>query len=219
MNARFQLAALQITFLCEMPTEHDVRDSLECLPDTLTHAYDEIYKRILVQKGCAPQLALNAFRWIQSSYEPLQSKALLDAITVEVDGTGRFSHNETIKANVLLKVCQNFVILDESLNVFRFAHLSVDEYLDSKLCKVDSHTEIAKACLSLLCTPGSWGDYDTTLRTKESKYSDRHLLLYSAVFWPWHFSQGLILKSKEEIQQYFDEWKAKSKSIQKYTVE
>jgi len=158
-----------------MPTEQDVRHSLERLPDTLTRAYDEIYTRILAQEGSAPQLALNAFRWIQSSYEPLQSKALLDAITVEVDGTRGFSHNDTIKANVLLKVCQNFVIWDKRLNVFRFAHLSVDEYLDSKLRKVDSHTEIAKACLSLLCTPDSWNDYDTTLHTEESDNSDRHL--------------------------------------------
>ncbi|KAF8244871.1 hypothetical protein K440DRAFT_507130, partial [Wilcoxina mikolae CBS 423.85] len=43
----FQLAALQITFLCQMGTEADVRSSLQALPDTLTEAYDEIYKRIL----------------------------------------------------------------------------------------------------------------------------------------------------------------------------
>ncbi|KAF8536957.1 hypothetical protein BDD12DRAFT_701267, partial [Trichophaea hybrida] len=43
----FQLAALQITFLCKMATEGDIKSNLQALPDTLTKAYDEIYKRIL----------------------------------------------------------------------------------------------------------------------------------------------------------------------------
>ncbi|KAI5841599.1 hypothetical protein BZA05DRAFT_318976, partial [Tricharina praecox] len=42
----FQLAALQITFLCAMSTEEDVRRNLRMLPRTLDKAYDEIYERI-----------------------------------------------------------------------------------------------------------------------------------------------------------------------------
>ena len=59
-DTRFQLAALHIAFLCKMCTQNDVRRNLKVLPETLTDAYDEIYKRILAQKGSAPQLALNA---------------------------------------------------------------------------------------------------------------------------------------------------------------
>ena len=188
MNARFQLAALQIAFLCKMPTEYDVRHSLECLPDTLTHAYDEIYKRILAQKGSAPQLALNAFRWIQCSYEALRSETLLDAIAVEVGASGECSHKSTIKADDMLRVCQNLLILDKRLNVFRFAHLSVDEYLMVKLPDIYSHAYVAKVCFSLLRSPHCWDRYDRTLQTREGDYGARHLLLHSTVFWPWHFS-------------------------------
>jgi hypothetical protein len=189
-DTRFQLAALHIAFLCKMCTQNDVRRNLKVLSETLTDTYDEIYKRILAQKGSAPQLALNAFRWTQCSYEPLRSETLLDAITIEVIGSEEYSRKDTIKTNDILEACQNLLILDERLNIFRFAHLSVDEYLEIQLPKVNSHTEIAKVCLSLLYTPGSWdsGDYDRTLETTEGYYSDRHLLLYSAVFWPWHFS-------------------------------
>ncbi|KAI5796206.1 hypothetical protein FPQ18DRAFT_423767 [Pyronema domesticum] len=185
----FQLAALQITFLCQFRTEGNVKDNLQTLPDTLTTAYDDIYKRIISQKGDAPQLALNAFRWIQCSYEPLWAETLLDTITVEVGRSGEFSRKAPIKANDLLTTCQNLLILDERLNVFRFAHLSVEEYLETKpeLSKASSHTEIAKGCLSLFCTPGSWVDYNN-VTTREGQYRDRHLLLYSVVFWPWHFS-------------------------------
>ena len=33
-------------------------------------------------------------------------------------------------------------------------------------------------------------DYDANLTTHEGQYKDRHLLLYSAAFWPWHFARG-----------------------------
>jgi len=168
-----------------MTTQKDVRCSLKALPDTLTEAYDEIYTRIAAQKGSAPRLALTAFRWMQWSYEPLQAETLLDAITVEIDASAEFSHY-TLYPNDLLKACQNFLILDEGLNVFRFAHLSVNEYLETKLCKVNFHTEIAKVCLSLLCTP-SWDDYGMAIQ-KKSEQCSGHLLWYSAKFWPWHFA-------------------------------
>jgi len=169
-----------------MATPKDVRDCLGRLPDTLIEAYAEIYNRILAQKGSAPRLALNAFRWIQFSYEPLRTETLLDAVTAEVSGSGEFSH-DTVQANDLLKACQNLVVLDERLNVFRLAHLSVKEYLETKMLEVESHAEISKVCLSLLCTSHAWDYYDTALPTYEASYGDRHLLLYTTVFWPWHF--------------------------------
>ena len=167
----------------------DVRDSLKVLPETLIDAYGKIYNRICNQSSRASQLALNAFRWVQCSYEPLRSETLLDAVTVGIGGSGEFSRNCTaVGATDLLKACQNLLILDERLNVFRFAHLSVEEYIETQQFGVDSHTEIAKICLSLVCSSGSWTDYDTTLRTGEGHYHGRHLLLYSAVFWPWHLN-------------------------------
>ncbi|KAI5821056.1 hypothetical protein BZA77DRAFT_272596 [Pyronema omphalodes] len=126
----FQLAALQITSLCQEFTEDDVRRSLQTLPDTLTTAYNDIYDTI--KKSKASQLALSAFRWIHCSYEPLQTSTLLDAIRLEVGSKGEFSRRDAINAHSLLKLCQNLLVLDESLNVFRFAHLSVQEHLETK---------------------------------------------------------------------------------------
>ena len=170
----------------------DVRDSLKVLPESLTDAYGEIHNRIRNQSRRASQLALNAFRWVQCSYEPLQAETLLDAVTVGIGGSGEFSRNCTsVGATDLLKACQNLLIFDERLNVFRFAHVSVEEYMETQQLEVDSHTEIAKICLSLVCSSRSWTDYDTTLTTEEGRYDDRHLLLYAAVFWPWHLNRCL----------------------------
>jgi hypothetical protein len=191
MKHRFQLAALQITFLCQMYTETDVRSSLKSLPKDLLNAYDEIYKRILDQEGSGRQLALNAFRWIKFSYEPLASETLLDAAVAEVTSeSGEFFPGQ-VGASTILKCCQNLLILDKSLGVFRFAHLSVEEYLEGRpeLTEVESQTYITGVCFSLLCHPRTWNKYDKTLKTREGDYKNRHLLLYSTVFWPWHFSR------------------------------
>jgi hypothetical protein len=192
LNDRFQLAALHITFLCDMATQDDVRHCLKVLPTTLMKAYDEIYSHILTQEGSAPQLALNAFRWVKCSYEPLNSRALLDASTVKLGDSRKFSHDASVKANVLLKACQNLLILDKQLDVFRLAHLSVDEYLETRLPKGASHLEISKACLSLLCSPVSWASYKTASLASPGLYHRCHLLTYATLFWPWHLacSQG-----------------------------
>ncbi|KAF8417707.1 hypothetical protein EV426DRAFT_356485 [Tirmania nivea] len=187
-KGNFQLAALQVSFLCEMQSESDVKQNLTTLPDTLTDIYNELYNGILMQKGSAPRIALNAFRWIQCSKEPLSSETLLDAVTVEVNTAGEFSQTGPARVKQLLTICRNLIILDKKLNTFRFAHLSVDEYLETKLLKLNSHLELSRICFSLLCSHTAWNAYDQGKKTREGAYKDRHLLLYSAVFWPWHFA-------------------------------
>jgi len=172
-----------------MTTEQEVRNGLRHLPDTLRNAYQQIYERILAQQPEARQRALNTFRWIKFSCEPVRSETLLDAVSVDISTSGEFSH-KPIQPNVLLKACQNLIILDKSLNVFRFAHLSVDEFFEDTVSAERSHAEIAQACLSLICTPKAWEDYDPSCTTREGQYGDRHLLLYSVVFWPWHFAHA-----------------------------
>ncbi|RPB22322.1 hypothetical protein L211DRAFT_769603, partial [Terfezia boudieri ATCC MYA-4762] len=104
-KGNFQLAALHLSFLRKMQSEKDIKQSLTVLPKTLTLAYDEIYKGILAQEGSASQMALNAFRWIQYSMEPLSSETLLDAITVEIDSSGGFSQTGPATKKQLLTVC------------------------------------------------------------------------------------------------------------------
>jgi len=172
-----------------MATERQVRNGLRELPITLRNAYQQIYGRILAQQPGPRQIALNAIRWVKFSCEPVRSQTLLDAASSDISPAGEFSR-EPIQPNVLLKACHNLVILDKSLNVFRFARLSVEEFFDVTLSTEDSHSEIAQACLSLICTAKAWDDYDPNVGTREGWHQNRHLLLYSAVFWPWHFARA-----------------------------
>ncbi|KAI5784775.1 hypothetical protein EDC01DRAFT_693331, partial [Geopyxis carbonaria] len=195
----FQLAALQITILYDAYTKDDLIRSLKVSPQTLYEAYQEIFTRIITNTGDAPKLALNAFRWIQCSYEPLDSAALLDAIRIQPDG----SRLSVIDVYGLLGACQNLIIYDRSLDMFRFAHLSMSEYLQQKLSVFDSHVYAAKVCMSFLCDSDYERQYRMhapwSIKTKQGAHKDRHLLLYSTVFWPWHISkcEGAVNDSLE----------------------
>jgi hypothetical protein len=147
----------------------------------LRDAYYQIYQRILGQEGNSLRLALNAFRWIKSSFEPLSSEIRLDAIAAHVDDAGNFFHEGPLSATILLKVCQNLLIFDERLTVFRFAHLSVEEYLEEELSEVDSHRHITKVCLSLLCAPYHIEKYDKSTPPWAwwGARRAKHLLMYT----------------------------------------
>jgi len=193
-----------------MDTETDVRASLTDLPDTLTKAYDEIYERIHAQHKSAPLLALNALRWVMFSYEPLASQTLLDAVSSRIGASGKYTQDASITIDTILKVCHNFLILDERLDTFRFAHLSVEEFLETKFTEVDCHAYIAEICLSLLCSPIYFDKYDRERRIGKGGYRDHHLLLYSTCFWPWHFSYCEAAHDFETLISLLNEFMAGS---------
>jgi hypothetical protein len=62
IDGRYQVLARRAShrFSLQNVYQNDVRRNLKVFPETLMDAYDEIYRRILAQKGSAPQLALNA---------------------------------------------------------------------------------------------------------------------------------------------------------------
>ena len=200
-----------------MRTEADIRRNLATLPKDLVKAYKDIYDGILAEEGGAREISINAFRWFMCSYEPLAAETLLDAVMVKVGQSGEFSHDGPVTTNMLLKMCHNLIIFDKDLNVFRFAHLTVEEYLESKLPKVESHTCIAKTCISLLCCQTYPAKYDYNLSTSEGKYRNRHLLLYSSVFWPWHFSYCESAYGPEIVNilgdDYFQRWFTRYRSL------
>ncbi|KAF8534161.1 hypothetical protein BDD12DRAFT_896905 [Trichophaea hybrida] len=152
----FQLAAVQITFLCQLDTDGDVRTSLNNLLDSLKKAYYGITN----QRGSSPRLALNAFRWVKYSYELLASNTLLNAVRAQVSDSGDHSQHGPITTNTILKICQNLLIWDEPLDTVRFAHFSMREYLETKFTEADCHTYITKICLSLLYSSNDCERYD-----------------------------------------------------------
>ncbi|KAI9040339.1 uncharacterized protein KD926_008296 [Aspergillus affinis] len=97
----------------------------------------------------------------------------------------------------ILQLCQNLVIVDSQLSVFRFAHLSVREYLQTRpeFTEVELHSLAMKGCMDVYMT--------------EANMNPAHqeaLKSYGMFFWPVHYKTlDLVLGSKctlEQLEQF-----------------
>lgn len=113
----------------------------------------------------------------------LTAKEMLAAVTVDSRLENAVSSTEA----EILDVCCNFVLLDEEVDSFRFAHLSVREYLEKRsdyypvfvnLCTLDR-------CLSVfLCDSG---DLTPSSGTRSTVMQQNDIFRrYSTVYWPIH---------------------------------
>ncbi len=86
---------------------------------------------------------------------PLRHKDFIHALSFCAD------NRVTLSAEDLLDLYCNFVVLDTEIDVFRFAHLSVREYLEIKAGydSESSHALAAQFCLKYLCTSKSSGPF------------------------------------------------------------
>ncbi|TKA82405.1 hypothetical protein B0A49_00003 [Cryomyces minteri] len=148
----FQWASLMIGELLELHRERDIIDQLGKLPETLDKAYNEIFAIIRAQKGSKPDIAHRAFQWVACSYGPLSTEQLVAAVcqdpeqdtVTEVD----------VDATFILDACRNLLVLDSTQNVWRFSHLSVQEYVEQgHATHGQANALVANICLALLNDP------------------------------------------------------------------
>ena len=159
--------------------------------------------------------------------EPLNTEDLL--LALQFCRKGR----TPISREVLLNLCANFVILDIELDVFRFAHLSVREFLEKKeeFDAASNHAVAAECCLGYLldikpryevATEHGWMTED------EDGQSDQHRPLYwdlcheyTCLYWPFHLSKSsahrhgpplealfwnFMLDDRDSVTRHFKYW-------------
>ncbi|KAJ5520473.1 Velvet factor [Penicillium fimorum] len=168
----FLWASLQIHALCQQNTDHAIRERLGRLPKTLREHYQEVLTKIEnLDADADSRFAQNAFSWLLCSKSQLKSEVFLAAVSVTSDGSAF-----TISKDQLIGLCNNLVILDTSLDAFRFSHLSVREFLEEKDMYKSASTNalVAEACL--------WN----IAMTKAEGVQLPPLLRYSCVFWGPH---------------------------------
>ena len=150
---------LQIKYLCTLGTKDEIKKKLGKLPKTLEATYERIYKTILEEDEEGLEVVKRALMWVMCSQRPLASQEW-----ARVSYWPK-SADEDTGAYPLLKMCRNLVTLDSKSQVVRFAHLSVQEYLE----KLDDFTAekpnsmAASVCLSALLseetsTPSPFGE-------------------------------------------------------------
>ena len=177
---RFQWVNLVIQNLCEfqrLQLAEDVPAEIARLPSGLADLYRLALLQIYGKGPKAKRAAISALRWLLRAQLPLSSSEFTRAVARET-GT-------QLSPQGILTLCSNLVVIDMELNIFRLAHLSVREYLESQsnFCATVSEPTMALQCLHI-CT-----DYIQQFEHSSLAISDQITYVqYASLYWPVHCS-------------------------------
>ena len=183
-NGMFLWAHLQIQNLCDperMIVASDVEDALQRLPTTLIALYSSILDRIDRIAPHGRLLATKTLSWILCARRPLDPVILTQML--QPSGSGN-----PFDAQDILGLCCNLVVLDNSLNVFRFAHASVREFLESqpRFSYQKINFDAAKECVRVIIkAPGP---------------SHAQFNGYALRFWMEHYLDEVILDDELKMR-------------------
>lgn len=140
----FIIPKLQLQTLCKMKLEADVREAAKRFSQaSLGLIYESIYVNIFQSERWARKAASRIFAWLLCMHEPLKTSALVEAVT---EDRGPL---EDLNAAQILEACSGLVVVDAKLDALRFAHVSVQDFLQAKPHFSDSEAN-AVAALSCL---------------------------------------------------------------------
>ena len=144
MITRFLWASLQLQSLCSVRTDEAIQERLEQLPPKLEDLYLELYEKLTKTSANADrEVAINAFSWLLCAQRTLTTGEFLAALSM----TPR-RHFKLTKEHIL-ELCSNMVVFDSTLDTFRFAHLSVREFLEKRpeYTRMAQNALAAETCL------------------------------------------------------------------------
>lgn len=159
-----------------MKHEEDVVAELGSLPKTLNESYEIIYQEIKNAGETSQQIADRAMKWLLCSKRRLEASELIAAVSINADG-----EYTPLTIRGLLDICCNLLVLDEELKTFRFAHLSVREYLqlNAKFNEVETNTLVLERCIDI---------YLSELNQQPERIVEQNDILreYAAFCWTLH---------------------------------
>ncbi|CAI6226851.1 unnamed protein product [Periconia digitata] len=121
---------MQLQYLCSFSVDDDIKRRLGRLPPDLHTLYDELYQLLAAGPGATEAAVFkNALQWLLCARRALRTEEFLCAVSLDVQQGQIVS---LASKDHVLKICNNFVVFDSELDTFRFAHLSVREYLEQK---------------------------------------------------------------------------------------
>lgn len=146
---------LQIKNLCDNDRFHipaDIRAELGKLPKGLKETYSKIFHKISAYPDRSKLITMRALKWVMCAQRPLSPAELIMAISVDLDTN--LLQPLPLDKETILRCCNNLVIWDRELDVVRFAHRSVQEFLEETFFKItEAHVMAAETCLRVLCLP------------------------------------------------------------------
>ena len=185
-----------------MHLDADVENAVQRLStDTLQARYAEILENINNDGPAARKIINRAFSWLLCSYEAHSPSSFLSAVSNICYG----STERLGDISSMTTICRGLVVIDTKLNVVRFMHSSLEEFLatQAEFSLYKCHTIVAEACLSI-CMRGFGVDPATTTAGAHEIYE------YSALNWPRHChcaqSESTSLNNVSNMMEFvFDE--------------
>ncbi|MCJ1378529.1 hypothetical protein MMC17_001628 [Xylographa soralifera] len=197
----FRLVSLHIQSLCDpqqIKTEQNVYYALTKLPKKLNESYNVIYNQICDSHYSNAEIATRTLKWLLCARRPMKSFELIAAVSVNSAG-----YASALSPSDILSVCCNFVVLDLEQDVFRFAHLSVREYLESRseYGLFETQSLAFERCLDVyMITPVSNEREELTI------LQNKILKPYAELYWAVHYrnieKSYLIGSLPEKLSQF-----------------
>jgi hypothetical protein len=118
--------------------------------NSLNRLYADIFSKIFTTESFTRSIAMRTFSFLLCMQETLSSTTFLTAIA-------RTNSNcqAELKLSDLLKICFNMIVLDSKLNILRFAHVSIQEFLETQPDLTTHHAhELAAMSCHDMCMKG-----------------------------------------------------------------
>ncbi|KAL0630829.1 hypothetical protein Q9L58_010321 [Maublancomyces gigas] len=192
-NGMFQWANLQIKNLARLKLVDDIQKDLAKLPATLDDSYSQIWAEILSESPHVRGIATKGLMWVMCGRGTFNQETWAEA---------SYYPGSVPKSGVhtLLDFCRNLVVWNEPLHRMIFAHLSVQEYLETKVFNsVDANIMAVKSCLRLVGHQQPEIDHLQRLPFSHALTPRTPFALYSIINWPYHVELCYAGSMGEEI--------------------
>jgi hypothetical protein len=195
-----------------------MKQSPEAILQAIVHrefiTLDEIYgvylDRILDRASPQSGIAIRVLSWLLYSRTTLSSEALVTAVSTD---------DQLLCRDIILEACHSLVVYDSHADVFRFAHISVLDFVyNSAAVPADeAHQTLALKCLEI-CKAG----------VSSPVIPYQTLQDYTSIYWPHHCRlaspegpRGILLEQmldfvfcgREYVTWAFESWLSYAKAL------
>jgi hypothetical protein len=182
---------MQLQHLCSFTQDADLEAALGRLPPDLQTLYADFYNNISMRPGKLQAVILkNVLCCLLCAQRTLHTDEFLATIQTI---SSRENDTISVSKDLVLEICRNLVIFDSELDTFRFAHLSVREFLEQRAeySKSASNSLIAEACLwamlSMCQNPATKKLFSQLgWHAKTMSTGFRRLGVYADIYWAVH---------------------------------
>ena len=169
---------------------------------SLDTAYEEALDSIDNQPKDLLNLAKGVFTWMLYSERQLTCRELQHVIAVEVSSA--FDKDNIPELEDIITVSTGLLTRDEKSDIIRFAHYTVQAFLDGKRDSwlPNGHSTLSDACITYL------NRTDLTSIQKAISYSDAEplpLRSYAATYWGMHARKATSSIDTDELVSFFQD--------------